>query len=114
MSAEQIEETEEEFVSRIAEKIVKSKMDTIALFFLETIGPTSDVWTQLSRLYLQPLFILLGPDSEKLLLFAEKPENIRKLIRKIEEYQIKEEEEKAKKGKESFFSKLRRKLSLRR
>lgn len=109
MSAEQIGETEEEFVSRIAEKIVKSKMDSIALFFLETIGPTSDVWIQLSRIYLQPLFILLGPDSEKLLSFTEKPENIEKLVRKIEEYQIREEE--AKKGKESFFSRIRRKLS---
>ncbi|MGB9778647.1 MAG: hypothetical protein ACPLW8_04505 [Candidatus Bathyarchaeales archaeon] len=77
---------EEEWVSKIAKKIVDSKMDGIALLFLETVGPTSHVWSQLARLYLQPLFILMGPDSEKLLAFAEKPENVERLVKKIEEY----------------------------
>jgi hypothetical protein len=82
-----VEDTEEEeWVSKIAKKIVDSKMDGIALLFLETVGPTSHVWSQLARLYLQPLFILIGPDSEKLLAFAEKPENVEKLVKKIEEY----------------------------
>ncbi|PMB76180.1 MAG: hypothetical protein C0193_00115 [Candidatus Bathyarchaeota archaeon] len=77
---------EEEWVSKIAKKIVDSKMDGIALLFLETVGPTSHVWSQLARLYLQPLFILIGPDSEKLLAFAEKPENVERLVKKIGEY----------------------------
>jgi hypothetical protein len=82
-----VEDTEEEeWLSKIAKKIVDSKMDGIALLFLETVGPTSHVWSQLARLYLQPLFILIGPDSEKLLAFAEKPENVEKLVKKIEEY----------------------------
>lgn len=87
-------ENEEEWVSKIAKKLVDSKMDGVALLFLESIGPTSHVWSQLARLYFQPLFILIGPDSEKLLAFAEKPENIEKLVKKIEEYQIQKEEEK--------------------
>ncbi|MEM4700745.1 MAG: hypothetical protein QXZ51_01200, partial [Candidatus Bathyarchaeia archaeon] len=73
---EQEFENEEEWVSKIAKKLVDSKMDGVALLFLESIGPTSHVWSQLARLYFQPLFILIGPDSEKLLAFAEKPENI--------------------------------------
>ncbi|MEM3622270.1 MAG: hypothetical protein QXZ02_01860 [Candidatus Bathyarchaeia archaeon] len=77
---------DEEWLSKIAKKIVDSRMDGVALLFLETIGPTSHVWSQLARLYLQPLFILIGPDSEKLLAFAEKPENVEKLVKKIEEY----------------------------
>ncbi|MEM3700508.1 MAG: hypothetical protein QXL57_06555 [Candidatus Bathyarchaeia archaeon] len=81
-----VENTEEEWLSKIAKKIVDSKMDGIALLFLETVGPTSHVWSQLARLYLQPLFILIGPDSEKLLAFAEKPENVERLVKKIEEY----------------------------
>ncbi|MGC8895314.1 MAG: hypothetical protein ACP5LB_00905 [Candidatus Bathyarchaeia archaeon] len=76
---------DEEWLQKIAKKIVDSKMDGIVLLFLETIGPTSHVWSQLARLYLQPLFILIGPDSEKLLAFAEKPENVEKLVKKIEE-----------------------------
>ncbi|MBS7608193.1 MAG: hypothetical protein QXL77_06855 [Candidatus Bathyarchaeia archaeon] len=91
---EQEFENEEEWVSKIAKKLVDSKMDGVALLFLESIGPTSHVWSQLARLYFQPLFILIGPDSEKLLAFAEKPENIEKLVKKIEEYQIQKEEEK--------------------
>jgi hypothetical protein len=75
---------EEEWLQKIAKKIVDSKMDGVVLLFLETIGPTSHVWSQLARLYLQPLFILIGPDSEKLLAFAEKPENVEKLVKKIE------------------------------
>jgi hypothetical protein len=81
-----VEDAEEEWLQKIAKKIVDSKMDGIALLFLETVGPTSHVWSQLARLYLQPLFILIGPDSEKLLAFAEKPENVEKLVKKIEEY----------------------------
>jgi hypothetical protein len=77
---------EEEWLQKIAKKIVDSKMDGVALLFLETIGPTSHVWSQLARLYLQPLFILIGPDSEKLLAFTEKPENVERLVKKIEEY----------------------------
>ncbi|MEM3640390.1 MAG: hypothetical protein QXH37_00465 [Candidatus Bathyarchaeia archaeon] len=98
---------EEEWVSKIAKKLVDSKMDSVAMLFLETIGPTSHVWSQLARLYFQPLFILIGPDSEKLLKFAEKPENIEKLVKKIEEYQIQKEEEerkaKSEKGKKRKF-----------
>jgi hypothetical protein len=89
-------ESEEEWVSKIAKKLVESKMDGVALLFLETMGPTSHVWSQLARLYFQPLFIIIGPDSEKLLQFAEKPENVEKLVKKIEEYQIQKEEEKRK------------------
>lgn len=53
---EQEFENEEEWVSKIAKKLVDSKMDGVALLFLESIGPTSHVWSQLARLYFQPLF----------------------------------------------------------
>lgn len=98
LQQELAEDNEEEWIAKIAKKLVDSKMDGVAMLFLETIGPTSHVWSQLARLYFQPLFILIGPDSEKLLTFAEKPENIEKLVKKIEEYQVQkgEEERKAK------------------
>jgi len=90
---------EDEWVSNIAKRIVNSRMEDITLLFLETLGPTSHVWSQLSRLYFQPLFILIGPSSERLLTFAEKPENVDKLVKKIEEFKLLKEKEKAMKQK---------------
>lgn len=93
---------EEEWLSKIARRIVDSRMEGVALFFLETVGPTSHVWSQLARIYFQPLFILIGPDSERLLAFAEEPENVEKLVKKIEEYQILKEKSKTKKQRAGY------------
>jgi hypothetical protein len=82
---------EDEWVSETAKRIVDSRMEDIALFFLGTMGPTSHVWSQVARLYFQPLFILMGPESERLLAFAEKPENVEKLVKRIEEIKLQKE-----------------------
>ncbi len=87
--------SEDEWVSDTAKRIVDSRMEDIALLFLGTMGPTSHVWSQVARLYFQPLFILMGPESERLLAFAEKPENVEKLVKKIEEVKLLKEKESA-------------------
>jgi hypothetical protein len=98
LSPETVEDGEEEvWLTKIAKRIVDSRLEGVAMLFLETMGPTSHVWSQLARIYFQPLFILIGPDSERLLAFAEKPENVEKLVKKIEEYQILKEKSKVKK-----------------
>lgn len=79
-----IEETEM-WLSSIAERLVNLNLDFIAVFFLETFGPMSNVWSQLGRLHLQPLLILLGPHGERLMKFLENPENLERFMRKIEE-----------------------------
>lgn len=75
----------EEWLSSIAEKLVNLNLDSMAVFFLETFGPMSHVWSQLGRLHLQPLIILLGPSGERLISFLEKPENLERFVKKIEE-----------------------------
>ncbi|MEM4727416.1 MAG: hypothetical protein QXD04_04105 [Candidatus Bathyarchaeia archaeon] len=72
-------------LSSMAERLVNLNLDSMAIFFLETFGPMSSVWSQLGRLHLQPLLILLGPSGEKLMTFLEKPENLERFIKKIEE-----------------------------
>lgn len=75
----------DEWLSSIAEKLVNLNLDSMAVFFLETFGPMSHVWSQLGRLHLQPLLILLGPSGERLMGFLEKPENLERFMKKIEE-----------------------------
>jgi hypothetical protein len=75
----------EEWLSSIAERLVSLNLDSMAEFFLETFGPMSHVWSQLGRLYFQPLIILLGPSGERLISFLERPENMERFKRKIEE-----------------------------
>jgi hypothetical protein len=43
------------------------------------------VWSQVARLYLQPLLILLGSYGEAFLRILEDPQKVEKLISKIEE-----------------------------
>lgn len=73
------------WLSSISEKLVNLNLDSVAVFFLETFGPMSNVWSQLGRLHLQPLLILLGPSGERLMSFLEKPENLERFLKKIEE-----------------------------
>lgn len=75
----------EKWLSSIAERLVYLNLDSMAVFFLETFGPMSNVWSQLGRLHLQPLLILLGPSGERLMSFLEKPENLERFMKKIEE-----------------------------
>ncbi len=80
----EIDETEV-WLSSMAERLVSLNLDSMAVFLLETFGPMSHVWSQLGRLHLQPLLILLGPSGERLMGFLEKPENLEKFMKKIEE-----------------------------
>lgn len=77
---------EEELLDKLAKKIVDSKLDTIAIFLLNSFGPMGRVWAQLARLYLQPFLILLGNHGELFLMVLQDSEKIEKLISKIEKY----------------------------
>ncbi len=76
--------SEEELLERLARKIVELKLDTIATFFLSSFSPMGRVWTQLARIYLQPLLILLGEYGEFFLSVLQDPEKVEKLVSKIE------------------------------
>ena len=75
-----------ELIERISTKIVDSKMESVAVFLLESFRPMSSLWSQLLRLYVGPFLMIVGPEKvEKMFKFIEKPENLEYFIRRIEE-----------------------------
>ena len=81
-------ETVEEYrdmIERVSTKIVDSKMESVAIFFLDSFRPMSSLWSQLLRLYVAPFLMVVGPEKvERLLKFLEKPENLEYFIQRIE------------------------------
>lgn len=81
---------EDELINKIAEKIVDAKLDSIVIFFLSIFASTGRVWSQLARIYLQPLLILLNPYGEFFLNILRDPAKVEKLINRIEALKEKE------------------------
>ncbi len=77
--------SEDVIIEELARKVVDLKLDTIVIFLLSSFGPMGRMWSQLARLYLQPLLILLGNYGEVLLGILQDPQKVEKLISKIEE-----------------------------
>jgi hypothetical protein len=78
-----------DMIERVSTKIVDSKMESIAIFFLESFRPMSSLWSQLLRLYVGPFLMIVGPEKvEKLFKFLDKPENLEYFIKKIEEKSV--------------------------
>ncbi|MEM3948839.1 MAG: hypothetical protein QXM76_04530 [Zestosphaera sp.] len=76
---------EDELIERVAKKIVDIKMDSVAIFLLESFGPMGRVWSQVALLYLQPLLILLGSYGEAFLTILRDPAKVERLVKRIEE-----------------------------
>jgi hypothetical protein len=80
---------DKEMIERLSTKIVDSKMETMAIFILESFRPMSSLWSQLLRLYVGPFLMIIGPEKvEKLFKFLDKPDNLEYFIRKIEEKSV--------------------------
>ena len=80
---------DKEMIERLSEKIVNSKMETMAIFILESFRPMSSLWSQLLRLYVGPFLMIIGVEKvEKLFKFLDKPDNLEYFIRKIEEKSV--------------------------
>jgi len=77
--------SEDVIIEELARKVVDLKLDTVVIFLLSSFGPMGRVWSQLARLYLQPLLILLGNYGEIFLSILQDPQKVEKLISKIEE-----------------------------
>ena len=76
-------------VERLSTKIVDSKMETVAIFILESFRPMSSLWSQLLRLYVGPFLMIIGPEKvEKLFKFLDKPDNLEYFIRRVEEKSV--------------------------
>jgi len=80
---------DKEMIERLSEKIVNSKMETMAIFILESFRPMSSLWSQLLRLYVGPFLMIIGVEKvENLFKFLDKPDNLEYFIRKIEEKSV--------------------------
>lgn len=85
----EMSQDDKEMIERLSTKIVDSKMETMAIFILESFRPMSSLWSQLLRLYVGPFLMIIGPEKvEKLFKFLDKPDNLEYFIRKIEEKSV--------------------------
>jgi len=84
-------EQEEKLINQMAMYIAKYKMETPAGFFLGAIKPFSYVVSNLIILPASPFFYLFGLDGYRYVDFFEKPENVKRLINKLEELQLNRE-----------------------
>lgn len=76
---------EEVLLDRLAKRIVDLRLDTVVIFWLTVLSSMGRIWSQLARLYLQPIIILLGNYGESFLDVIQDRDKIDKLINKIEE-----------------------------
>jgi len=90
------EETRE-IIEKIARKVVDRGMDFPAALFFGAIKPLSPLGGQLARFFLAPWTPLLGELRYEYISVLEKPENLEKLINRIDEVADQREEEKKRK-----------------
>ena len=78
-------EDESEWVRKVAERIKRWQMETVALMVLYTIKPLSHIGGELGRFFVSPFVPLFGEDVEKFFAVFEKTQNIDRLIELLEQ-----------------------------
>ena len=78
-------ERQEKLLEDIAQRIIKFKLSTIAIVFLESMKPLSFVGSQL-MIFAQPIFHTLFPITtyDEIAALLEERSNVERLIQKIE------------------------------
>jgi len=108
--------TEEEarMIDRIAAEVIKRRLETVAIMFLESIKPMSYVGSQLAMVFVGPFLAIFGDLGINYIKFFDKRANVEKLLQKIEEQtKIRDEEEKkAKEDGKLISSKFRFRVDL--
>jgi len=92
-------EEEAQMMDRIAAEVIKRRLETVAIMFLESIKPMSYVGSQLAMVFVGPFLAVFGDLGVNYIKFFDKRENVEKLLLKIEE-QVKIRDEDEKKAKE--------------
>lgn len=88
-------EEEARMMDRIASEVIKRRLETVAIMFLESIKPMSYVGSQLAMVFVGPFLAIFGDLGINYIKFFDKRENVEKLLQKIEEQtKIRDEEEK--------------------
>jgi len=92
-------EEEARMIDRIADEVIKRKLETVAIMFLESIKPMSYVGSQLAMVFVGPFLAIFGDLGINYIKFFDKRDNVEKLLLKIEE-QAKTRTEEEKRAKE--------------
>jgi len=75
---------EEELVEKLAQFIMKHKMETPAILFLETLKPVSFVSSTFAMMYVAPFLDIYGLNINQYALLFQKRENVERLLQRIE------------------------------
>ena len=91
------EEEEEKIIEEVANFIHAKGLETAAILFLESSKPLAYIGGGMSRLFVAPFLPIFGDDGDlfgnKMINLLEKRKNIEKLITRIEELKIVNNEE---------------------
>lgn len=106
-------EKEIKLINNVAKKIVDSKMETPAVWLLQTIKPLAFVGGELSYFFLAPFLPFLEDLGYTFLDTFEKRKNIERLIKTVERLHKEQNKENKKIQQPSILSKLMNKLNFR-
>ena len=89
-------EDEHDMIKKIAENIHKREMDFAAIIMFESIKPVSFIGAQMGRFFLSPFLYVFGDnigiEGAKFFQIFENRDNLKKLIKAIEELRCEKEE----------------------
>jgi len=89
------QEEEDKMIDKIATEVLKRRLETVAIMFLESIKPMSYIGSQLAMVFVGPFLAIFGDFGINYIKFFEKRDNVEKLLRKIEEQtKVRDEDEK--------------------
>ena len=75
----------EEIIEKIAQTVVVKEMDIPALFFLGALRPVAYIGGQMSRFFLAGVAPLLGDMRYEYISVLEQPDNVKKIMSRIDE-----------------------------
>jgi hypothetical protein len=98
-------EEEARMIDRIAAEVIKRRLETVAIMFLESVKPMSYIGSQLAMVFVGPFLAVFGDLGVNYIKFFDKRENVEKLLLKIEEQvKIRDEDEKRAKEESKLIS----------
>lgn len=101
------QEETEKMMDKIATEVLKRRLETVAIMFLESIKPMSYIGSQLAMVFVGPFLAIFGDFGINYIKFFEKRDNVEKLLCKIEEQtKIRDEDEKKAKEDGKTISKM--------
>lgn len=74
----------DEVIEKVADWVIKMKLETAALLVFPTVKPLCLMGGSLSRIFVAPWFHLVGINTRHIINTLEEPKNVEKLIEIIE------------------------------